>query len=67
MIGFVGLILQDGDTPQTAREKVVRELDTETIVILQKVKQTPEGRSVIEELAERWYECGVSPPWDGII
>lgn len=67
MTTFVGLILQDGDTPQTAREKVVREMDAETIIILQKVNQTAEGRSVIEELAERWYECGVSPPWDGIL
>lgn len=67
MIGFVGLILQDGDTLQTVREKVIRELDSEALTILQKVNQTPEGRSVIEELAQRWRECGVSPPWDGLL
>lgn len=67
MTGFVGLILLDGDTPQTAREKVVQELDAEAIAILQEVNQTPEGRRAIEDLAQRWRECGVSPPWIGLL
>lgn len=67
MSGFVGLILKDGETPQTARQRIVRELDAETITILKKVNQTPEGRSVIEELGERWRECGVSPPWEDLL
>ena len=55
MTGFVGLILKDGETPQTARERIVRELDAETIAILEKVKQTPQGSSVIELPFEDGY------------